>query len=61
MKKVMECTKNNVFLKYNNLIIDTTYRQFFTNFKNNAISKYFYYLYNTLPPFFIGYRYIFGI
>ena len=46
--------EDHVFLKYNNLIIDPTYRQFFTNNINNGISNYNNYIYNILPPFFIG-------
>ena len=46
--------EDHVFLKYNNIIIDPTYRQFFTDNSNNGISKYNNYLYNTLPPYFIG-------
>jgi len=46
--------EDHVFLKHNNLIIDTTYKQFFTNNQNNCISDYHNYLYGYLPPFFVG-------
>tara|TARA_Y100000589_G_C26904791_1_gene527796 strand:- start:10 stop:576 length:567 start_codon:yes stop_codon:yes gene_type:complete len=46
--------EDHVFLKVDNLIIDPTYRQFFTDDTFNGISKYNNYLYNELPPFFVG-------
>lgn len=48
--------EDHVFLKYNDLLIDTTYKQFFTSNKNNCISDYHNYLYCYLPPFFVGDR-----
>lgn len=46
--------KDHVFLKTNDLIIDPTYRQFFNDDRNSAVSNYNSYLYNSLPPFFVG-------
>ena len=45
---------DHVFLKTGDIIIDPTYRQFFNDDRNSAISKYNTYLYNNLPPFFVG-------
>jgi len=47
-------TENHVFLKSNNIIIDPTYRQFFTDNRKNSFSCYNNYLYQVLPPFFVG-------
>ena len=46
--------RDHVFLKTNDIIIDPTYRQFFNDDRNSAISNYNTYLYNSLPPFFVG-------
>lgn len=46
--------EDHVFLKYNNIIIDTTYKQFFTNNISNGTTNYHHYLYEILPPFFVG-------
>jgi hypothetical protein len=46
--------EDHVFLKYNDIIIDTTYRQFLTDNRKEGFSDYNEYLYNELPPFFIG-------
>jgi hypothetical protein len=46
--------EDHVFLKYNNIVIDTTYKQFFTNNISNGTTNYHYYLYEILPPFFVG-------
>lgn len=45
---------DHVFLKYNDMIIDPSYRQFYTDNRNNALNSYNDYLYNNLPPIFIG-------
>lgn len=45
--------RDHVFLKTNDIIIDPTYRQFFNDDRNSAISNYNTYLYS-LPPFFVG-------
>lgn len=45
--------EDHVFLKYNNIIIDPTYRQFFIDNRKDGISSYNNYLYNDLP-FFVG-------
>ena len=47
--------EDHVYLKYNNIIIDPTYRQFFTDDRCNGISSYNNYLYNNLLPFFCRY------
>tara|TARA_B100001248_G_C27378866_1_gene455841 strand:+ start:404 stop:985 length:582 start_codon:yes stop_codon:yes gene_type:complete len=46
--------EDHVFLKYDDLIIDTTYKQFFTNNLDDCTSDYHNYLYGFLPPFFVG-------
>ena len=48
--------EDHVFLKYNDLIIDPTYKQFFTNNQEKCLSEYHNYLYQCLPPFFVGTR-----
>ena len=46
--------EDHVFLKYNDIIIDPTYRQFFTDNRNSGLSLYNNYLYEDIPPFFVG-------
>ena len=46
--------EDHVFIKSDDLIIDPTYRQFFNDNRNYGMSNYNNYLYNHLPPFFVG-------
>jgi hypothetical protein len=46
--------EDHVFLKSNDLIIDPTYKQFFVDNRKEGISAYNNYLYEKLPPFFVG-------
>jgi len=46
--------EDHAFLKSQDIIIDPTYRQFFNDNRNDGFSKYNNYLYNNLPPFFVG-------
>lgn len=46
--------EDHVFLKVNDIIIDPTYRQFFTDNRNGGFSYYNNYLYQNLNPFFVG-------
>ena len=46
--------QDHVFLKYDDTLIDPTYRQFFTNNSKDGLSLYNNYLYEDLPPFFVG-------
>ena len=48
--------EDHVFLKSGDIIIDPTYRQFFTDNRRNSFSFYNNYLYEDLPPFFVGTR-----
>ena len=47
-------TENHVFLKSGDIIIDPTYRQFFTDNRKDSFSRYNNYLYQDLLPFFVG-------
>jgi hypothetical protein len=49
--------EDHVFLKYKDIIIDPTYRQFFTDNRKNGVSSYNNYLYEDLLPFFVGSQY----
>ena len=53
-KKYGKYTKDHVFLKFDNIIIDPTYRQFLTDNRKFGNSNYNNYLYNTLSPFYVG-------
>lgn len=53
-KKYGKYVVDHVFLKFDNIIIDPTYRQFLTDNRKLGHSKYNNYLYNTLPPFYVG-------
>ena len=46
--------QDHVHLRHNNIIIDPTYKQFFNINAGKGISEYDNYLYNYLPPFFVG-------
>ena len=46
--------EDHVFLKYKDIIIDPTYRQFYTDDRKNGLSSYNKYLYEDLEPFFVG-------
>ena len=46
--------EDHVFLKYKDIIIDPTYRQFFTDNRKSGLSSYNKYLYEDLEPFFVG-------
>lgn len=49
-----EYYQDHVHLRYEGIIIDPTYKQFFNINAGKGISKYDNYLYNNLPPFFVG-------
>ena len=46
--------EDHVYLKYKNIIIDPTYKQFYNTNLGKGMSEYDNYLYNDLPPFFVG-------
>ena len=46
--------EDHVFLKHKDIIIDPTFRQFFSNGQKDGASAYHQYLFEKLPPFFVG-------
>lgn len=57
MKLAQTDSNNHIFLTYDDLIIDTTYRQFLTDNRKNNTSNYNNYIYNIMQPIYVGTKY----